>query len=61
MEDCGGAPVEIAEGEREVDSGVGAGGEQMDESDVKHEDLPVDAESWPGRVEDRMNLLQDVL
>jgi hypothetical protein len=61
MEDWGEAPVVIAEGEREADPGVGAGTEQIDESDTEHEDLPVEEEPWPGLLEERMNLIQDAL
>jgi hypothetical protein len=59
MEDLGEAPVAIAEGEGEVDPGVGAGAEQMDEPDMEHDDLPVEDEPWPGLLEERMNLLRD--
>jgi hypothetical protein len=61
MEDWGEAPVAIAEGERKTDPGAGAGAEQIDEPDPEHEDLPVEEEPWPGLLEERMNLLRDVL
>jgi hypothetical protein len=61
MEDRGEAPIAIAEGERETDSGVGAWAEQIDEPDTEHEDLPVEENPWPGLFEERMNLLRDVL
>jgi hypothetical protein len=51
----------MAEGEREVDPGVGAGAEQIDEPDMEHEYLPVEEEPWPGLLEERMNLLRDTL
>jgi hypothetical protein len=57
----GEAPVAIAEGEREADPGVGAEAEQIDEPDTEHEDLPVEENPWPGLLEERMNLLRDVL
>jgi hypothetical protein len=63
MEDWGEAPVAIVEGEREADPGAraGAGVEQIDEPDTEHEDLHVEEEPWPGMLEERMNLLRDVL
>jgi hypothetical protein len=61
MEDWGEAPVAIAEGERAADPGIGAGAEQIDEPDTEHEDLSVEEEPWPGLLEERMNLLRDVL
>jgi hypothetical protein len=61
MEDWGEAPVVIVEGEREADPGVGTGAEQIDEPDTEHEDLPVEEEPWPGLLEERMNLIRDVL
>jgi hypothetical protein len=61
MEDRGEIPGAMAEGEREADLGVGAGVEQIDEPDTECEDLPVGEEPWPGLLEERMNLIQDVL
>jgi hypothetical protein len=61
MEDWGETPVAVAEGEREADHGAGAGAEQINEPDREHEDLPVEEEPWPGLLEERMNLLRDVL
>jgi hypothetical protein len=61
MVDWGEAPVAIAEGEREADPGVGPGAEQIDEPDMKHEDLPVEEEPCPGLFEERMDLLRNAL
>jgi hypothetical protein len=61
MVDWGETPVAMVEGEREVDPGAGAGVEQIDEPDTEHENLPVEEEPWPGLLEERMNLLRDVL
>jgi hypothetical protein len=33
----------------------------MDEPDTEPEDLPVEEEPWPGLLEERMNLLRDML
>jgi hypothetical protein len=33
----------------------------MNELDMEHEDLPSETESWPGLLEERMDLLQDGL
>jgi hypothetical protein len=33
----------------------------MDEPDTEHGDLPVEEESWPGLLEERMNLFRDAL
>jgi hypothetical protein len=61
MEDWDDGPVVMADGEREIDPGAGAVAEQIDESDAEHEDLPVEEDPWPGLLEERMNLLRDLL
>jgi hypothetical protein len=53
MEEWGEAPVAIAKGEREVDRGIGAEAEQIDEPDTEHEDLLVEEEPWPGLLRKR--------
>jgi hypothetical protein len=35
--------------------------ERIDEPDTEHEDLPVEEEPWTDLLEERMNLLPDVL